>query len=213
MASPISTWLIDDDDTFRDVMTERLRLCLDIHPSSFPSCEEALLALEKGEKPPQVILLDIQMKGMSGIRGISEFKKHASQSRVIMLTRSNFDEDIKTSMREGAYSYVQKTAPPDEVINAVTKAAGGFRHFDQATLAQIIDGMLLDPQAQKKFGLTERDVEILKLLARGFGRLDIAKELDISEGTVITHLERIHERLNVEKSTEAVAKAIRERII
>ena len=135
------------------------------------------------------------------------------QSRIIMFTRSNFDEDIKTSMREGAYSYIQKTAPPDEVINAVTDAASGFRHFDQATLSQIVDALLLDPQAQKRFGLTQRDVEILKLLARGFGRLDIAKELDIGEGTVITHLERIYERLNVEKNTEAVAKAIRERII
>jgi len=164
------------------------------------------------ESQPDVVLMDVRMPRISGIEACRAIREIAPSAKIVMLTISDEQEDLFEAIRAGASGYLLKDIPPDEVAEAVLAVHGG-----QSVLNPSIAGKLLtefatvakqDAEAQHVTvpmpKLTEREMEVLKLVARGMNNRDIAKELFISEATVKNHVRNILEKLQIHSRMEAV---------
>jgi DNA-binding NarL/FixJ family response regulator len=204
----IVVWLVDDDDEFRGTMLSGLGLDKSLCAQGFRTCEEALGSLRSYESPPDVILLDINMPGMGGMRGISAFRAAAPKAKITMLTISDSQLDVRRAIAEGAFSYVRKTAGLDETIRAIKGADADLRHFDDETVTALVDGLYPRPKNRWTELLTSREEEVLALIVAGLGRKEIAKRLKIKEETVKSHITSIYSKLGVHKLSEAVRRAL-----
>jgi two-component system NarL family response regulator len=174
-----------------------------------------------GESLPDVVLMDIRMPKTSGIEAARSMKEAAPSAKIVMLTISDEEEDLFEAIRAGASGYLLKDIPLDEVADAVRAVHGG-----QSLINPSMAGKLLTefatlarrdqeerPQQVPAPKLTEREMEVLKLVARGMNNRDIAKELFISENTVKNHVRNILEKLQIHSRMEAVMIAVREKLI
>ena len=170
---------------------------------------------------PDVVLMDIRMPKTSGIEAARAMKEAAPSAKIVMLTISDEEEDLFEAIRAGASGYLLKDIPLDEVADAVRAVHGG-----QSLINPSMAGKLLTefatlarrdeeerPQQVPAPKLTEREMEVLKLVARGMNNRDIAKELFISENTVKNHVRNILEKLQIHSRMEAVMIAVREKLI
>jgi two-component system NarL family response regulator len=173
------------------------------------------------ESLPDVVLMDIRMPKTSGIEAARAMKEAAPSAKIVMLTISDEEEDLFEAIRAGASGYLLKDIPLDEVADAVRAVHGG-----QSLINPSMAGKLLTefatlarrdeeerPQQVPAPKLTEREMEVLKLVARGMNNRDIAKELFISENTVKNHVRNILEKLQIHSRMEAVMIAVREKLI
>jgi two-component system NarL family response regulator len=174
-----------------------------------------------GESLPDVVLMDIRMPKTSGIEAARAMKEAAPSAKIVMLTISDEEEDLFEAIRAGASGYLLKDIPLDEVADAVRAVHGG-----QSLINPSMAGKLLSefatlagrdeeerPQQVPAPKLTEREMQVLKLVARGMNNRDIAKELFISENTVKNHVRNILEKLQIHSRMEAVMIAVREKLI
>jgi DNA-binding NarL/FixJ family response regulator len=174
-----------------------------------------------GESLPDVVLMDIRMPKTSGIQAARAMKEAAPSAKIVMLTISDEEEDLFEAIRAGASGYLLKDIPLDEVADAVRAVHGG-----QSLINPSMAGKLLSefatlarrdederPQQVPAPKLTDREMEVLKLVARGMNNRDIAKELFISENTVKNHVRNILEKLQIHSRMEAVMIAVREKLI
>ena len=174
-----------------------------------------------GESLPDVVLMDIRMPKTSGIEAARAMKEAAPSAKIVMLTISDEEEDLFEAIRAGASGYLLKDIPLDEVADAVRAVHGG-----QSLINPSMAGKLLTefatlarrdeeerPQQVPAPKLTEREMEVLKHVARGMNNRDIAKELFISENTVKNHVRNILEKLQIHSRMEAVMIAVREKLI
>jgi DNA-binding NarL/FixJ family response regulator len=174
-----------------------------------------------GESLPDVVLMDIRMPKTSGIEAARAMKESAPSAKIVMLTISDEEEDLFEAIRAGASGYLLKDIPLDEVAGAVRAVYGG-----QSLINPSMAGKLLTefatlarrdeeerPQQVPAPKLTDREMEVLKLVARGMNNRDIAKELFISENTVKNHVRNILEKLQIHSRMEAVMIAVREKLI
>jgi two-component system NarL family response regulator len=180
-------------------------------------------AVEKaGESLPEVILMDIRMPRTSGIEACRALKELVPSTKIVMLTISDEEEDLFEAIRAGASGYLLKDIPLDEVADTVRAVNGGQSLINPsmagklltefATLARRDDD---DSRSQQVPApkLTDREMQVLKLVARGMNNRDIAKELFISENTVKNHVRNILEKLQIHSRMEAVMVAVREKLI
>lgn len=167
--------------------------------------QEALPMLENLR--PDVILLDINMPVLDGLQTLTAIRHANADQKVLMLTISQNDDDLLTAIVAGASGYVLKNTEPDLLRNTIRQVFAG-----NSVLAPEITGKVFQAlrhtQADRARGLlSEREVEVLKCLARGQTTLQIAKVLFISENTVKTHIRHILEKMEVSNRAEAVARA------
>ena len=179
-------------------------------------------AVEKaGEALPDVVLMDIRMPKSSGIEACRAMKEVAPSTKIVMLTISDEEEDLFEAIRAGASGYLLKDIPYDEVADVVRAVHGGQSLINPSMAAKLLtefaalakrDG---EERAQQVPApkLTEREMEVLRLVARGMNNRDIAKELFISENTVKNHVRNILEKLQIHSRMEAVMVAVREKLI
>ncbi len=160
-----------------------------------------------------IIFLDINFSGMSGIAALPRLKTAMPSAKIIMLTINDDEANIRRAMERGAYGYVLKSAGLAEVVRAVHVAVSGKKHMDPDVLTIFLESISAAPQSANEVPLSSREIEVLRLVAEGGTRVAVAMRLGISVGTVIAHLRSIHQKLGVNKSTEAVAKAIRQRLL
>lgn len=162
---------------------------------------------------PDVAVLDIQMPTMTGIEAARQIKTKAPDVRILVLTAYDDDPYIFAMLQAGAGGYVLKNAPSDELVRAVrTIAAGGSAMDPTVTakvMAQLSSGKPLGPQAAVE-GLTSREVDVLRLAAKGQTNRAIGLALDISDRTVQGHLANIFGKLGVTTRTEAVLLAMKQ---
>ena len=161
---------------------------------------------------PDLILLDINMKGMSGVETLQAIKREDPDARVVMLSVSDSEEDVIAALRLGADGYLLKDMEPEEILQALHRAiAGKLVISDSLTrlLAQALrdEGRTLD--ARDAVSLTTREREILEQLACGLSNKLIAKELKISEGTVKVHVKNLLKKLNLHSRVEAAVWALK----
>ena len=206
--TPINVSLIEDDADIR----RGLALLLNNTPgfrcaAAYGDCECALRALP--ENPPEVLLMDIQLPGMSGIEGVRRLKKILPALDIIMLTIHEDDKRVFASLCAGACGYLVKTTPPAKILAAIREVHGGGAPMS-ANIARLV---IQSFQTSSTPNLSPREQEILALLCQGGSYKMIADALYLSKGTVHSHLKKIYKKLEVNSMTEAVAKAHQERLV
>jgi len=175
-----------------------------------------------GELLPDIVLMDIRMPKISGIEACRAMKEVAPSSKIVILTISDEEEDLFEAIRAGASGYLLKDIPLDEVAEAVRSVYGGQSLINPSMAGKLITEFATlarrdseEERAQRVPAprLTEREMEVLKLVARGMNNRDIAKELFISENTVKNHVRNILEKLQIHSRMEAVMIAVRQKLI
>jgi NarL family two-component system response regulator LiaR len=164
------------------------------------------------ERQPQVVLMDIGLPGMDGIQVTRQLKATEVDSRILMLTSHEDATEILEAFWAGADSYCLKDASPETLINAIEATAGGHSWIDPR-IAKVILGALPAKPAHTQFDLSERELEVLKLMTEGLSNAEMSDKLCISPNTVKTHIKNIFQKLGVDDRTAAALKALKARII
>lgn len=199
--------LIADDHT---VLRHGLRLILNAADGISVAGEavDGREAVAKAlELQPDVVLMDVNMPELNGIEATRQIRAVRPDIQILMLTISKQDEDLIGAIKAGARGYLLKSAESGQVIESIRRVAAGQAILPPSMMARVLDE--LAHPTPTPGDLTGREVDILKLVARGLGNKDIAAELHISENTVKTHMRHILEKLNLNNRAEAAAYAVR----
>jgi two-component system, NarL family, response regulator len=159
------------------------------------------------ELQPDVTLMDLRMPRQGGVEAIEAIRAGDPDARIIVLTTYDGDEDVYKALHAGAQGYLLKDAPTEELLGAIRAVARGERYIPAAVARRLAD------RAMAGAPLSEREIEVLRLVAAGMTNKEIAAQLFIAEGTVKTHLNSVHEKLGVRDRTEAVMVAVRRGIL
>lgn len=196
--------LVDDHPLLRKGLTQLLELEDDMAVIAEASDGKTALELAK-EHEPDLIVLDLNMQGMDGLDTLHAMRAANITSRIIMLTVSDNDEDVIRAMTYGADGYLLKDMDPAQIIERIREAIHGKMVVSEK-LTHILIGALRkgdDSRAKQLASLTSREHEILKLIAKGLSNKLIARELDISDGTVKVHVKHILKKLGLKSRVEA----------
>lgn len=155
---------------------------------------------------PDVTLMDLRMPHIGGVEAITAILQEFSNARIIILTTYDTDEDVYRGLQAGAKGYLFKDTKMAELLNAIRTVHSGQKYIPPAVGAKLLD-RLSRPQ------LTEREKEVLCLIAQGKGTLEIVEALTISESTVKYHINNIFSKLGVSERTQAVLKAIKQGLV
>jgi DNA-binding NarL/FixJ family response regulator len=155
---------------------------------------------------PDVTLMDMQMPVMSGLQAIRAIRRAEPDARVVVLTMYQGDEDIYRALQAGATSYLLKDSVPDDLIRVIREA-----HAGNATMSDDVAAKLASRAGQP--ALTDRELQVLELLAAGQRNKEIAATLAISEDTARTHIKSIFVKFNVHDRTAALAEGVRRGIV
>jgi DNA-binding NarL/FixJ family response regulator len=152
---------------------------------------------------PDVILMDLRMPEMDGVSAIAALNAAGVPARVLVLTTYDTDSDVLAAIEAGATGYLLKDTPPDELFKAVRAAAGGDTVLSPTVATRVVGQM----RAPVQEPISQRELEVLELVAQGTSNRDAAARLFISEATVKTHLMHIYGKLGVNDRAAAVAEA------
>jgi len=177
---------------------------------------ENCLHIENGllETTPAVVLMDIDMPGLNGIEAVKIIRAKFPQILTIMQTVFDDDDKIFNSILAGANGYFLKKTEPEKLIEGIREVVDGGAPMTASVAKRVLEMFRNQPDNKSnKFNLSEREIEILSFLVKGYSQKMIAAELNISKFTVNNHLRKIYEKLHVHNATEAVASAINQKII
>ena len=178
---------------------------------AFPTYEEALRALRTA---PDVLLSDIGLPGMAGDEGAALFKQKFPSTAIVMLTVHRDDERIFRSILAGASGYILKKEPPGKILDAIREVHAGGATMSAETAIKVLEAFRkLSPRRGGHEPLTEREEEILQELVRGNSYKSTADHLFISVHTVRFHIRSIYEKLHVHSKSQAVAKALKDKLL
>lgn len=201
---PATIMMVDDHPLLRKGLNQLLafedELTIVGEASSGQEAIQMALELE-----PDLITLDLNMQGMDGLETLKIMRDKGVDSRVIMLTVSDNDEDVVEAIRSGADGYLLKDMEPEEIVDKLKEATLG-KMVLSTKLTEILATALRKPKKASTSALaslTSREYEILKLIAKGMSNKLIARELDISDGTVKVHVKHFLKKLNLRSRVEA----------
>ena len=202
--------ICDDQAIVRDGLEMLLNLEKDIEVIG--KAEDGAEAVELvATRSPDLVLMDLKMPGMNGVEATRQISARYPQVKVLVLTTYDDDEWVFDAIRAGASGYLLKDTPREDLIKAVRGTMAGKSYVDPAVAGKLM-GQVSTKQSQPATlitdKLTEREVEVLRLLARGFSNADIASTLHLSEGTVRNHVSAIFAKLDVSDRTQAAVIAI-----
>lgn len=211
--APVGVVIIEDLSEIREGLTMLINgthgfRCL----ASYGTMEEALAGLETLQ--PDVILTDIGLPGMDGIEGTSILRQRFPDTPILALTIYDNDEQIFDILCAGASGYLLKNTPPARLLEALRESVQGGAPMSPEVARRVV-GLFREfrPPRSATYHLTPQETELLKLLVDGHHYKTAAREMGISANTVSFHLKNIYQKLQVHSKTEAVAKALRERLI
>ncbi len=177
-------------------------------------------AVEKAaELMPDVILMDVRMPKRSGIEAAGEIKDLLPHVKILMLTISDEEADLYEAIKAGASGYLLKEIPIDEVADAIRSVWAGQSRISPSMASKLLNEFAAISKAGADRPqvptprLTDREMEVLRLVAQGLNNRDIAKQLFISENTVKNHIRNILEKLHLHSRMEAVVYAVREKLL
>jgi DNA-binding NarL/FixJ family response regulator len=210
---PLQVAIVEDRRELREGLsvlidgTAGFRCC-----GAFRSMEEAIPAI--GTVEPDLVLADIALPGMSGIDGIRILKDQHPQLRILMLSVHDDDERIFDAICAGACGYLLKKTPPARLLEALHEAAGGGAPMSPEVASRVLSLFReIRPPDRAKHDLTPHELRLLKLFVEGHNYKTAAAELSVTVHTVSFHLRNIYEKLQVHSKSEAVAKALRNRLV
>ncbi|MBA2681330.1 MAG: response regulator transcription factor [Ktedonobacteraceae bacterium] len=155
---------------------------------------------------PDITLIDLRMPKLDGVEAIATIRKEFPQARILVLTTYDTDEDIYRGLRAGAQGYLLKDVPCDELLEAIRAIDAGQKRIPPGITAKLVERL-------NKPELTEREQEVLHLIATGKSNQDIGISLSISEATVKYHVNHILHKLNVNDRTQAVTYALKRGLV
>lgn len=218
MTDPIRVMIVDDHSLFRKglIMVLESEDGIEVVGEAGDGAE----ALAKAEEAvPDVVLMDVRMPKRSGIEATSAMKDLLPNCKILMLTISDEESDLYEAIKAGASGYLLKEISIEEVANAVRAVYGGQSLISPSMASKLLSEFATmvkktdDRESVPVPRLTNRELEVLKLVARGSNNRDIAKELFISENTVKNHVRNILEKLHLHSRMEAVVYAVREKML
>jgi DNA-binding NarL/FixJ family response regulator len=200
--------IVEDDDDIR----ESLGLLIDgtegfACSDTYGDCRTAIEGIEADV--PDVVLMDIGLPGMSGIEGIRRIKEHHPDLDIVVLTVHENDEIVFEALCAGACGYLVKETPTDRILDAIREVREGGSPMS-TQIARMVTSSF---QKKSEHALTAREMDVLALLCKGKSYKMIGESLFISEETVRRHLKNIYKKLEVHSKSEAVAKALRQKMI
>jgi|SRR5437867_3026305 len=211
--SPIRTSIIEDQREVR----EGLMTLINSAPgfqcvSTFRTMEEALERIDANL--PDVILTDIGLPGMSGVEGIRILRERHNAIPILALTVYDDDDAVFTALCAGASGYLLKNTPPSRLLESLREVVGGGGPMSPEVARRVI-GLFRQfrPPERASYRLSEQETQILKLLVEGHHYKTAAEALGITVNTVSFHLRNIYAKLEVHSKSEAVAKALRKRLV
>lgn len=209
----INIMLIEDHPGYREVIDRAVKREPGLElTSQFGTAEIALRNLQDQSAgfAPDLILLDLNLPGMSGLEALPWIKQYSPNSEVIVLTQSDRESDVLQAISLGASGYLLKSSTVRQITNAIHTVMEGGATIDPNVARYILNTVKhIKPKEEPEKHLSERETEILTLLADGLVKKEIADKLDISVTTVAYHVKHIYEKLNVQNAPAAVAKAFR----
>ena len=208
--------VVDDQELFRRGMVMLLGVEPDIEVVG--EAGDGVTATDLVVKTaPDVVLLDVRMPKISGIEACVAIKEAVPAAKILMLTVSDEESDLYEAVKSGASGYLLKDSSIEEVAQAVRVVADGQSLISPSMAIKLIDEFKQMSQPDKgpvsTFRLTERELEVLRLVAQGLNNKDIAKKLFISENTVKNHVRNLLEKLQLHSRMEAVVYAVREKLL
>ncbi|MCE7006253.1 response regulator transcription factor [Kibdelosporangium philippinense] len=156
---------------------------------------------------PDVVLMDVRMPEMDGVDAVAVLRRRAPDCRVVMLTTFDDEEYVVQALRAGAAGYLLKELPAAKLAEAVRLAHAGVTQLDDAAAHHIAAALASHPAPSRVDALTERETDVLRLIASGLTNREIASRLFLSEGTVKNHISRILGRLGLRDRTQAAIYA------
>lgn len=204
--------LIADDHL---VVRQGLRGFLEIYPDIqvVAGAENGIQAVALArEHVPDVILMDLQMPEMGGVEAIEKIMVFSPTTHIIVLTSYTEDEYLFSSMRAGARGYLLKDVEPEDLVYAIRAAVRGQATLHPSVAARLVLGVD-HPDDNSLADLTERELDVLRLVARGQSNKEIAEALVIAEGTVKSHVSNILSKLHLAHRTQAALYALKRRLV
>ena len=203
-ASRSTVVIIDDHPLFR----KGVRQLLDLEPelqvvAEASSGEEGVQQVARHQ--PDLVLLDLNMKGMGGLRALEAIKRRHPETRVVILTVSDNSDDLIGTIRAGANGYLLKDMEPEEMLVCLKDAVSGKTVISTELTGQLAKALHQEATANSRSvkELTEREIQILRGVADGKSNKLIARDLDITEGTVKVHVKNLLHKLNFHSRVEA----------
>jgi DNA-binding NarL/FixJ family response regulator len=215
---PVRVLVVDDDALIRAGLCAALgsddAIALVGEAGDGGEAVEAAAALH-----PDVVLMDVRMPGQSGVEAAARIHEELPDVRIVMLTGSDDEQDLFAALRAGASGYLLKEVSIDELADAVRAIDRGEGLVAQPLVATLLreftslSRRVDDADADDAPRLTDREVEVLRLVARGMSNKEIAAQLVIAENTVKNHVRNILEKLRLRSRTEAAMYAVREKLV
>jgi DNA-binding NarL/FixJ family response regulator len=214
MTHKIHLMLVEDSPEYRETITMAVAKETDIElVSQFGTAEEALRVLQSTASP-DLILLDLNLPGISGTDALPWFKKYAPETKIIVLTQSNKEADVLAAISAGASGYLLKGSTRRQIFDGVRTVMNGGAMIDPEIAIYILNTLKARPtESDPGKALSARELEILVLLGDGMVQKEISRHLDITSNTVATHIRRIYEKLEVQNAPAAISKAYRSGIL
>ena len=213
---PIRVLVVDDQQLFRRGLTMLLAVepGLEVVGEAGDGVEGTALAVTAA---PDVVLLDVRMPKKSGIEACLAIKEAVPSAKIIMLTVSDEEADLYEAVKSGASGYLLKDSSIEEVAQAIRVVADGQSLISPSMAIKLIDEFKQMSRPERESGpalrLTERELDVLRLVAQGLSNKDIAARLFISENTVKNHVRNMLEKLQLHSRMEAVMYAVRENLL
>ncbi len=208
------------DDNIR--LLDSLSILIDGSPGfqitgTFENCNNLIANIEKTQ--PDVILMDIEMPGINGIEAVKMVKQRFPKINVMMQTAFENDENVFAAICAGASGYILKNTPPSKILECIIEVYQGGSPMSPSVARKVL-GFLQQPKPEEKnettienYNLSVREKEILSCLVKGMSYKMIADHCKITYETVRSHMKNIYEKLHVASMTEAVAKAINQKLV
>ena len=210
MAYPVL--LFEDNTNLRESICSLLQLTEEFEViGAFPNCMEVEGQVQGYD--PAVVLMDIDMPGVNGITAVRKIRAFNSQVQIIMLTVFDDNDHVFMALSAGANGYLLKKNISDKLVNAIRDVLQGGAPMSPAIARMVISNMHSVERKKDNYALTNREQEILQSLSKGNSFKMIASDLGLSIETVRTHIKSIYDKLHVHSQTEAVSKALNEKLV
>jgi DNA-binding NarL/FixJ family response regulator len=219
-------WIIEDHRRLRETVAEAVRLAGGHDVVPLASCEKAFEALDAKTPKPDVILLDLGLPGMSGLEGLRRFKERIPEVEIVVFTVFDDRDRVFEAICHGASGYLLKSEPLERIVAAVEEVRRGgspmspeiarcvIERFSRLGVGPGVDaGLAVGGGQPAAESLSEREREVLRLLADGLVKKEVAARMSISLHTVDNYVRRIYAKLHVNTLGGAVARAIRDGIV
>jgi DNA-binding NarL/FixJ family response regulator len=209
----IKTAIVEDQRDIRDALTALINGTAGYRcTGSFRSMEEAFEKIR--QDLPDVVLCDIELPGMNGIEGIRILKERYPDLSLLMLTVYDDDERIFDALCAGACGYLLKRTPPAKLLECLREAVTGGAPMSPEVASRVITLFReIRPPERADYELTPHETRLLKLLVEGHNYTTAAVELGVSYNTIKFHMRHIYEKLQVHSKSEAVSKALQNRLV